>query len=141
MGGILGGSSVSTELESMLSEGADGYTWAAATTGAQNAASYQLATGDAVMAIGGFNGTAASPTLAQFEQYVAEGRIHYFIGSGASGMRGGQGSSSEASQIATWVSDNFTAQTVDGVTVYDLTQQATSTGSTASTSGTTGVNA
>jgi hypothetical protein len=145
MGGVLGGSGVSTELASMLAEGAEDYTWVAATTGAQNAASYQLATGDAVMALGGFNGTAASPTLAQFQAYVADGRIHYFIGTGQSGamrgMRGGQGSSSQASQIATWVSEHFTAQTVDGVTVYDLTHQATSTGSTASTAGTRGVNA
>jgi hypothetical protein len=90
------------------------------------------------MAMGGFNGTAASPTLAQFEKYVADGRIHYFIGGGSGGMRGRQGASStQASQIAAWVSDHFSAQTVDGVTVYDLTQPtSTSTGATAS-----GVNA
>ena len=34
------------------------------------------------MAIGGFNGTDPAPTLAQFEKYVAEGKIHYFIASG-----------------------------------------------------------
>jgi len=140
MGGILGGSSVSSELESMLTADAGSYTWVAATTGAQNAASYQLATGDAVMALGGFNGTAASPTLAQFEQYVADGRIHYFVGGGSAGMRGGQsGSTTQASQIATWVSENFSAQTVGGVTVYDLTQPATS--GTSSTATTTGVSA
>ena len=31
------------------------------------------------MAIGGFNGSDPSPTLAQFKQYVADGEIHYFI--------------------------------------------------------------
>ena len=44
-----------------------------------NAAGYQLASGEPVMAIGGFNGTDPAPTLAQFEQYVAAGKIHYFI--------------------------------------------------------------
>ena len=27
---------------------------------------------------------------------------------------------STSSEIATWVSENFTAKTVDGVTIYDL---------------------
>lgn len=124
-GSVIGGATVSSGLETLLSQDADDYTWVAATTGAQNAASYQLATGDPVMAMGGFNGTAPSPTLAQFQSYVAEGKIHYFIGGGGMGAQGG--SSTEASQIASWVSENFTAQTVDGVTVYDLTQ-ATTTG-------------
>ena len=49
---------------------------------------YQLATGDPVMAIGGFNGTDPAPTLAEFERYVAEGKIHYYI-SGGGGFGGG----------------------------------------------------
>ena len=53
------------------------------TIGANQAAGYQLATDDPIMAIGGFNGTDPTPTLAQFQQYVREGRIHYFIGGGA----------------------------------------------------------
>jgi hypothetical protein len=72
------------------------------------------------MAIGGFNGTDPAPTLARFEQYVAQGRIHYFLGSGG-GFGGGSGTSSE---ISRWVEQHFTATTVDGVTVYDLTQPA-----------------
>ena len=74
------------------------------------------------MAIGGFNGTDPAPTLAQFEQYVAQGRIHYFLGSG--GFGGGGGSSDNSSAIAQWVEQHFTATRVDGVTVYDLTQPA-----------------
>ena len=59
----------------------------AATTGSNSASGYQLATDDPVMAIGGFNGTDPAPTLAQFEKYVAEGKIHYYIsgGTGAAG--------------------------------------------------------
>jgi hypothetical protein len=94
----------------------------AATTGANSASGYQLATDDPVMAIGGFNGTDPAPSLGQFQKYVAEGRIHYYIsGGGGGGFGGGGSTSSDASQIASWVSSHFTAQTVDGVTVYNLT--------------------
>jgi hypothetical protein len=95
--------------------------------GANQAAGYQLATGDPIMAIGGFNGTDPTPTLAQFEQYVRGGKVHYFISGGVGGGRfGGPGgtTSSTSSQIASWVSANFTSQSVGGVTVYDLTTGA-----------------
>ncbi|MFJ4368733.1 ArnT family glycosyltransferase [Streptomyces chartreusis] len=120
-GGLLNGASVSDEAKALLEKNAEHYTWAAAAIGAQNAASYQLSTGDPVMAIGGFNGTDPSPTLAEFKKYVEEGRIHYFIGSGSGGGMGG-GSSGSSSQISSWVQENFESVTVDGSTFYDLTQ-------------------
>ena len=81
------------------------------------------------MAIGGFNGTDPSPTLAQFEAYVRAGKIHYFLASGGGGFGGpGRGGSSSANAIASWVESSFTAQTVGGVTVYDLTAGTTSSG-------------
>jgi len=128
MGGLLNGSSVSSSLQALLEKNAGSYTWVAATTGSNNAASYQLATGDAVMAIGGFNGTDPTPTLAQFEQYVKDGKIHYYI----SGSTGQNSSTSAAAEIATWVKANFTAQTVGGVTVYDLTSSTSTSTSTSS---------
>ena len=81
------------------------------------------------MAIGGFNGSDPSPTLAQFQSYVRAGQIHYFLGGGGMGgfgARGGSmGGSNDSSQITSWVTANYTATTVDGVTVYDLTQPTT----------------
>ena len=71
------------------------------------------------MAVGGFNGSDPAPTLAQFQQYVAAGEIHYFIGGAGFGGRSNGGSSVSA-EIAAWVAANYTAQTVGGVTVYDL---------------------
>ena len=68
----------SAALTTLLETDADSYTWTAATIGANNASGYQLATQEPVMAIGGFNGSDPSPTLAQFEQYVANGQIHYY---------------------------------------------------------------
>ncbi|WP_420034624.1 ArnT family glycosyltransferase [Streptomyces sp. cg28] len=116
MGGLLNGAEVSSKAKKLLEKNASDYTWVAATVGSQNQASYQLATGDPVMAIGGFNGTDPSPTLAQFKQYVADGKIHYFIG----GMSGsGSGS---ASKITKWVEAHFEKVTVGSSTFYDLTQ-------------------
>jgi hypothetical protein len=124
MGGLLNAATVSDQMKSLLDADADRYTWVAAAVGSQNASGYQLATGGPVMAVGGFNGSDPSPTLAQFQQYVADRKIHYFIGGG--GFGGGRGATSSggsnySSQIAEWVAANFTSQTVDGVTLYDLT--------------------
>ncbi|MFG1711270.1 hypothetical protein ACFLIM_49785 [Nonomuraea sp. M3C6] len=90
--------------------------------GSNNAAGYQLASGWPVMAVGGFNGTDPAPTLEQFQRYVAEKKIHYFIGTGMGGGGRNTGGSDEAAKIATWVQDNFTGTSVAGTTVFDLTQ-------------------
>ncbi|GGF37667.1 glycosyltransferase family 39 protein [Subtercola lobariae] len=118
-GGLLGGATVSSQVSALLAADAASYTWAAAAVGSQNAASYQLASQAAVMPIGGFNGSDPSPTLEQFELYVAQGKIHYFISSGSIGTP--NGGSSVSSEISSWVTSHFTAQTVDGTTLYDLT--------------------
>jgi len=106
-------------LVKLLQKDGSSYTWVAAAIGANNAAGVQLATGEPVMAIGGFNGSDPAPTLAQFQTLVREGKIHYFIGGGGLGGFGG-GSANSSSQISSWVQRNFTATTVGGVTVYDL---------------------
>jgi len=119
-GGLLGGSRPSDRIVSLLERDGENYTWVAATVGSNSAAGYQLATELPVMPIGGFNGSDPSPTLDQFTTYVAEGKIHYFVAGG----RGGPGGNSEStsSAITAWVTANYTATTVDGVTLYDLTQ-------------------
>ncbi|MFF9013108.1 ArnT family glycosyltransferase [Streptomyces sp. NPDC014870] len=125
MGGLLNGASVGAKAKAALLADADDYTWVAAAIGAQNAASYQLATEKPVMAIGGFNGSDPSPTLAQFKQYVAQGKIHYFIAGGGmgGGTEGGPGGGGMGggSEISSWVSATFEEVTVDGATLYDLT--------------------
>ena len=149
---LLGGdTNVSDELIATLFADSDSYTWVAAANGSQSAAGYQLATQLAVMPVGGFNGSDPSPTLDEFKEYVAEGRVHYYIsggqgggkgggsgaetsgesiseGSGSSTMGGGMtqlGGSQAASDIESWVQSNFQSTTVDGVTLYDLTKPVT----------------
>ena len=117
LGGLLGASTPSAALVTALQTDAGTFTWAAAVVGSNNAAGYQLATQLPVMAVGGFNGTDPAPTLEQFQQYVADGKIHYFI---SGRMMQGETGSDDAARIAAWVEANFTAQTVDGTTVYLL---------------------
>ncbi|WP_399087947.1 ArnT family glycosyltransferase [Streptomyces sp. BBFR2] len=142
MGGLLDGAEVSAAARDLVAKDADRYTWAAAGIGSQNAASYQLATEKPVMAIGGFNGSDPSPTLARFKKLVADGRIHYFLaseggpggghggfpgggrgespGGGRGGFPGGD-SRGTASAISSWVTKTFTKVTAGGTTFYDLT--------------------
>jgi 4-amino-4-deoxy-L-arabinose transferase-like glycosyltransferase len=89
--------------------------WAAATTGSQSAASLELASGKAVIGIGGWSGSDPAPTLDEFKAYVAAGEVKYYIEGGRGGGPGGG-----SSEITEWVTANFTATTVDGQTVYDL---------------------
>ncbi|MGQ4417606.1 ArnT family glycosyltransferase [Streptomyces sp. SAS_269] len=121
-GGLLDGAQVGSAAKKLLETDAGEYTWVAASIGSQNSASYQLATGDPVMAIGGFNGTDPSPTLAQFKKYVTEGKIHYFIAGGRIGGRMGGSGSGSASRISSWVQSNFKKVTVGSATFYDLTR-------------------
>jgi 4-amino-4-deoxy-L-arabinose transferase-like glycosyltransferase len=100
--------------------------WAAATVGAHTTDSLELSTGKSVMAVGGFSGRDNSPTLAQFQRYVADGQIRYFIGDDGDGPGGNHGDPSSgtgaAGQITRWVAASFAPRNVGGVTVYDLTR-------------------
>jgi 4-amino-4-deoxy-L-arabinose transferase-like glycosyltransferase len=117
-GGLGGNTQVSSALVKLLEQDASSYRWVAATEGSEGAAPLELATGDAVMAIGGFNGTDPWPTLAIFEELVASHEIHYYVGQGGESFGGGRGSSA----IGSWVAAHFKKETVGGETVYDLTQ-------------------
>ena len=119
MGGLLDGGTPDAELVALLQRDADRYTWVAAAVGSNSAAGVQLATGEPVMAIGGFNGSDPAPSLEQFQRYVAEGRVHWFLGGGRMGRS--MGGSDAAAEIAAWVAANFPATSVGGTTVYDLT--------------------
>jgi len=118
-GGLLGSSAPAAALTATLKTNANSYTWVAAAIGSNTASGYQLASGKPVMAIGGFNGSDPSPTLAQFEKLVSAKKIHYFIGS--DGIGAANGGSNASSQISQWVASHFTATTVGGVTLYNLT--------------------
>jgi hypothetical protein len=125
MGGILEISRPSPTMAATLAANAERYTWIAATVGANNAAGLELATRRPVMALGGFNATDPAPTLAQFQQFVRDGAIHYFV---EDNISVGKGVSDIATrQIPLWVDAHFTVEQFDGVSVYDLTRPLQST--------------
>lgn len=92
--------------------------WAAATIGSMTASSLELKTGASIMAIGGFTGADNSPTLEQFQGYVADHEVRYFVAGDGHGPPGRQ--SGSAHDITTWVQENFAPADVGGTTVYDL---------------------
>lgn len=124
---------VPTEVVTTLSSDSERFTWVAATPGSTEAGYYQLATDFPVMALGGFGSSDPAPTLTQFQDYVADGRVHYYVESTGLGLPKGMNDSgkplappgangsTEAEQIKEWVKKEFTPVTVDGVTLYDLT--------------------
>ncbi|MFD4671189.1 ArnT family glycosyltransferase [Lentzea sp. NPDC058450] len=108
----MGGGTSSSEVVQLLK--ATDTEWAAATTGAQSAAGLQLASGRSVIAIGGWNGSDPAPTLDEFKQLVADGKVRYYVEGGRGGGPGG------SNEIGEWVAATFTATTVGGQTLYDL---------------------
>ncbi len=86
------------------------------------ASTLELSTDTAVMAIGGFGGSDPVPTLAQFQQDVANHRITYYIAPQTDEKRpGGFNARTVHTDITKWVAATFTPMTVGKDTVYDLT--------------------
>jgi 4-amino-4-deoxy-L-arabinose transferase-like glycosyltransferase len=126
LGGLGGASSVSSALTAALKANAGNYSWVAATTGDNEAASLELATGDSVMSLGGYNGTDPAITLAAFEKLVSAGEIHYYVVDGQGFIGSTAANTSTAYAIEQWVAKTFTTTTVGGTTVYDLTTASAS---------------
>jgi 4-amino-4-deoxy-L-arabinose transferase-like glycosyltransferase len=97
--------------------------WAAAAIGSMSVSDLELKTGTSLMAIGGFTGGDPSPTLAQFQQYVADGQVRYFLADSGHGGPPGHRTGS-AGDITAWVEKTFTKKDVGGTTVYDLESKA-----------------
>ncbi len=121
MGGLGGATTVNSALKAALDAKASTFSWVAATVGDNEAASLELATGHAVMALGGYNGTDPSITLAAFQKLVAAHRVHYFVANASGFIGSTAANTSMAYAIQQWISKTFTATTVGGSTVYDLT--------------------
>jgi 4-amino-4-deoxy-L-arabinose transferase-like glycosyltransferase len=120
-GGLGGAITVSGDLTAALQTNAGNYRWVAATTGDNEAASLELASGYPVMALGGYNGTDPAVSLAAFQRLVARGEIHYYVSDSGGFIGSTSAQSSTAYAIGQWVTSTFTATTIGNATVYDLT--------------------
>lgn len=118
--GLAIGVAPSPALASHLRNAAAQCTWAAATYPGQTAARFQLKIGRPVMPLGGFAATDPSPTLAQFKEWVQAGRLCHLV------VQPEQlkvpGNSPELHEIHEWVTQTFSAEKIDDVTVYNLTR-------------------
>jgi len=121
-GGLGGASTVSTALAAALESNASSYTWVAATTSANEAASLELASGESVAALGGYNGTDPALTLAEFKALVANGKVHYYVADSSGFIGSTAANTSTAYAIQQWVESTYTSETVGNTTVYDLTK-------------------
>jgi 4-amino-4-deoxy-L-arabinose transferase-like glycosyltransferase len=118
-GGGFGENADNPQLEAMLS--ATHTDWSAAITRSSAAAGLELKTNTAVMAIGGFSGNDPAPTLSQFQQYVANHRVTYYVSTPDRHGPGPQTSNRAHADITNWVAATYPPLKVGDATVYDLT--------------------
>jgi 4-amino-4-deoxy-L-arabinose transferase-like glycosyltransferase len=116
--------SIDPQLAAMLA--ATGTQWSAAANGAQAAAALELASGTAVLAVGGWSADPV-PTLAQFIDYVGADRIGYYVEVGKGGaqthgkvLRAPNRSAAHTREIADWVAAHYQPVTVGNSLVYRL---------------------
>ncbi|SCX57081.1 4-amino-4-deoxy-L-arabinose transferase [Klenkia marina] len=105
------GAGVTAAAADLVRTGGAGFTWAAATVG-HHGADLQLATGQPVMDIGGFSGQDPTTTLPQFQDDVAQHRIHYYVA--------GTGGGPDSVRILHWVRAHGTKVDVGDTEMYDL---------------------
>ncbi len=108
-----------SRLAPLLKVDSGSYRWVAAADRVSLPAACQLATGDPVMAIGGFYGRDPAPTLDEFKSYVRQRQVHYYLGRLESKLP--ENGPEIDNQIASWVELHFAARQLAGLNVYDLT--------------------
>jgi 4-amino-4-deoxy-L-arabinose transferase-like glycosyltransferase len=102
-GGVPPVSGVSPEMVRYLQQHRGGADWMVAVNGSMTASPLILISGEPVMAMGGFTGSEPTPTLGQFEQLVAEGRVRYVLVGGNARFGFGFGGGRAAGDVDAWV--------------------------------------
>jgi len=96
-------------------------TWLVAVRSAGEAAEVQLATGQPVMAMGGFSGTDNALSLTELESDVASGKLRYVLIEGAAPPLGLAADGLSRSDIVNWVTEHGkVVSEVGGGALYDL---------------------
>lgn len=81
----------------------DGATWIVAVASANESAPIQISSGEAVMAVGGFNGNDSALTVDQLKKLVAMGQLKYYLVTDSRGGGGSMGGGNNS--IASWVKE------------------------------------
>ncbi len=138
-GGAPDGGSVDQALVDYLVANRGTATWIVAADGSGSAAPIELASGQPVMAMGGFSGGDPAPTLAQLQSYVASGELRFvLVGGGGPGGGfgrggfgpGGVGGDTGGQSISSWVQSSCSAVTINGTvtSLYDCAGAASGAG-------------
>ncbi|WP_155854511.1 ArnT family glycosyltransferase [Arthrobacter sp. MA-N2] len=127
--GLAIGNSPSKNILDRLQMAPAACTWVAATYPAQTAARFQLESNRAIMPLGGFAVHDPSPTLKQFQGWVAAGKICYLVEQPE--QLKVPGNSPEVLAIQKWVTDTFSKEEIDGTNVYDLAKPQAASNSAA----------
>lgn len=98
-----GGGNLDDALVQYLVANRNGASWIVAVSSSQEAAPTIIDTGEPVMAIGGFTGSDNALSVDQLKEYVAAGKLRYFI---AGGGRGGFGGGD--AEVTRWVEEHGT---------------------------------
>ena len=120
-GGGFGGGALDQATLDYLVANRGSATWLVATMSAGAGGSIELATGQPVMAMGGFSGSDPTPTLAALKVYIASGQLRFVILSGGGGGPGGRNAGVTAERNA-WIVANCPVVAIGGIstaTVYD----------------------
>lgn len=121
-----GGDDVSSTLIDYLAANRGTASWIVAVTSANQAGSIELATGQPVMAMGGFSGSDPTPTLDQLKSFIASGQLRYVIvGGRGGGPGGGPGGGTTGTTRDSWVTASCTPVTSISSNLYDCARAAT----------------
>jgi 4-amino-4-deoxy-L-arabinose transferase-like glycosyltransferase len=131
-GGFPGGPGASTigdDVIAYLKANQGDATWIVAARSANEAAAIQLATGQPVMAVGGFSGDDSALTIEQLKQLVANGQLRYvLVGNLGGPIAGGPdgGTADTSSDVFTWITEHGTVvEAVGDGSLYDVSGAAT----------------
>jgi len=145
-GGPGGLDRVDPTLLSYLERHQGGATWLVATSSASQAAPIELATGRAVLAMGGFSGSDPALTAARLGQLVRSGQLRYVLVDGGPGRFGSGGFGPDGSggvaaapgavagvtrSVTMWVTQNCTVVDYGGGASSSLYDCATAVGGSA----------
>lgn len=107
--GAPGGTSSDAALLLYLTERQGDAKYLVATFGAQSAAQLILSSdGGSVLPIGGFDGSDDVPTLAAFQQMVADGEVTFVLGPGVQTSAAARSASTSTKDISAWVTSTCT---------------------------------
>ena len=105
------GGQADDELIAYLQANQGSATYLVAATGSQKTAPIIIATGEAVVTIGGFSGSDNAPTVSQLEQMVKDGELKYVLLSGDGEGRGGGPGGGASQELTSWVQEHGTEVT------------------------------